>query len=602
MNLHSDTQSFLEKAKEQEKSHGWLKAAKFYEEILHSRTEDASFAGNVLEKIGFCYDFASRQAENVEEFVKLRQLAVEAYRSSAQALEKEDSLENQGKRARRKAIADLVSSWLAPTPMEKRTMLDECLRLGKESLEKYKKSTDEANYGKMCNDLLLCFFERLCIASDWRELKNIAQEAISYSLDAINVLTKLPDKKNLLGAYSTASLLNWYAANFCEQDERTRKEFVQRSIGYSDKALELSKQVENPPLVAMAYWAAAYSTIIFTENVEGSFGYAAEMLKQAAEIRDNYLKGVAYYLLALVTDSRTVREGDPEKKKEGHAKIIEFSEHAIRCLQLVSQDFYMAQSYLFYAESCSALGSDVAVSSEERRRILGKAVEEGRKGLEHAKRSGSPDALGSALHALSKALHFYSNLEVDKDEKKKLLEEALIYRYDVDKLIEKAYPSNDWLTGVSKNYEGLIKLDMFKAEADSEKKRTLLENAAVDIEDSVTHCKRWIFSRPVPTNIAAVATYEDSLGGIFNELFELTKDEKSLRKAVEAYDGAAQLYKKVALPSRAAESYWKMAINQDRLGHKSRQQNTLYARLPSTKRQLRGFHTSQTSAWTTPVI
>jgi hypothetical protein len=566
MDSHIDTQSLLEKAKELEKTYEWFKAARCYEEILHSRTGDASFVGNVWEKIGSCYDSASKQAENVEEFVRLRQSAVEAYRSSAKALESEDTLENQGKKAQRNAIADLVSSWLAPTAAEKRTMLDECVKLGKESLEKYKKSTDEANYGKMCNYLLLCFFERLCIASDWKELKNIAQEAIGYGLDAIDVLSKLADKEDLLRAYSTSSLLNWYAANFSEQDERTRKELVHRSISYSEKALELSKQVENRSLVAMANCAAAHSTIIFTENAEDSFRYAEEMLKQGAEIRDNYLKGVAYYLLALVTDSRTVREGDPDKKKEGYRKIIEFSEHAIRCLELVSQDFYIAQTYLFYAESYSASGSDVDVSSEERRRILRRAVEEGRKGLEHAKRSGSPDALGSTLHALSKALHFYSNLEVDKDEKKKLLEEALVYRYDVGKLVEKAYPSNDWLIGVNKNYEGLIKLNMVKMEADNEKKKVLLENAAADIEDSVTHCKRWIFSRPVPTNIAAVATYEDSLGEIFNELFGLTKDEKSLQKAIEAYDGAAELYKKVTLPSRAAESHWKIAINQDRLG------------------------------------
>ncbi|MGA3192690.1 MAG: hypothetical protein ABSD73_09300 [Candidatus Bathyarchaeia archaeon] len=566
MNSHFDTQSLLEKAKEQEKTYEWFKAAKCYEQLLRSRIEDASFVGNLWEKIGDCYESASRQAETVEEFARLRQSAVEAYRSSAKALESEGTLENQGKRAQRNAIAELVSSWLAPTSAEKRTTLDECLKLGKESLEKYKKSADEASYGKMCNDLLRCFFERLSIASDWRELKDLTQEAITYGLDAINVLSKLADKEDLLGAFSTASLLNWYAANFSEQDERTRKELVQRSISYSEKALELSKQVENPSLVAMANCAAAHSTIIFTENAEDSFRYAEEMLKQGAEIRDNYLKGVAYYLLALVTDWRTVREGDPDKKKEGHRKIIEFSEHAISCLQLVCQDFYVAQTYLYYAESYSASGSDVDASSEERRRILGKAVQAGRKGLEYAKRSGSPDALGSTLHALSKAIHFYSNLEVDKDEKKKLLEEALVYRYDVERLVEKAYPSNDWLTGVNKNYEGLIKVDMVKVEADNEKKKVLLENAAADIEDSVTHCKRWIFSRPVPTNIAAVATYEDSLGGILNELFALTKNEKSMQKAVEVYEDAAKQYKKVKLPSRAAESYWKMAINQDRLG------------------------------------
>jgi hypothetical protein len=556
----------LEKAKGYERTYEWCEAARCYEQSLLSGPKKASFIGDIWEKIGFCHTCASRQAESADEFVKLRQLAVEAYRCSASALENEDTLENQGKKAQRKAVAEFVSSWLAPTPAEKKAILDECLKIGKESFEKFKICADEMNCGKIYNDLLLCFFEKLYIASDWRELKNLAQEAVNYGLDAINALSKLADKAELLSAYSTASLLNWYAANFTEQEERARKELVQRSLGYSEKALELSKQVNNPCLIAMANWAAAYSSLIFTEKVEDSLRYAEEMLKQGTSIRDNYLKGVAYYLLAFVTDWRTVREGDPDKKKEGHRKIIEFSELGIRCLQLVSQDFYIAQTYALYAESYSASGSDVGASLEERRRILRKAVEAGRKGLEHAKRSGSPDALGSALHGLSKALNFYSSLEIDKDEKKKLLEEALVYRYDVEKLVEKAYQSNDWLTGVNKNYQGLIKLDMAKVETDTEKKKDLLENAVKDIEDSVTRSKRWILSRPVPTNITSVATYEDFLGGILNELFVLTKDGKFLQKAVEAYDGAARLYKKVTLPNRAAESYWKMAVNQDRLG------------------------------------
>jgi hypothetical protein len=562
----ADAEPILERAKEYERNYDWLEAAKCYEKLLVSNPEKASFTGDLWERVGFCYACASRQAESAEEFLKTRQSAVEAYRRSATVLEGTGTLESEGKSARRKAIAEFVNSWLATTPAERKAMLDACLNLGRESLEKFKTSPDETSRGKVYNDLLLCFFERLYIASDWRELKKLAQEAVSCGLDAINCLSKCADKTELLGAYSTASLLNWYVANFTEQEERARKELVQRSLGYSEKGLELSKQVDDPGLIAMTNWAAAYSSLLFTEKVEDSLRCAGEMLKQAVSIRDNFLKGVAYYLLGFITDWNTVREVDPEKAREGHKKIIEFSEQGIRCLQPVFQDFYLAQTYLFYVESYSALGSDVEVGSEERRNILRKAVEAGRKGLEHATRSGSFDALGSALHGLSKALNFYSKLEVDKVEKKKLLEEALVHRCEIQKLVEKAYPSNDWLTGVNKNYQGLIELDMAKAETEKEEKEELLKNAAADIEASVAHSKRWILSRPVPTTIAAVAGYEDSLGGILSELFILNKDGKSLEKAVEAYDGAAKLYKKVSLPNRAAESYWKMAIHQDHLG------------------------------------
>ena len=562
--LTFNTRQFLEKAKTHERKYEWVEAAKAYEQISLSESQNGTISADTWEQIGLCYNYASRQAVVLDEFLKLRRMSVEAYRRSADEI-REDSAESRGKKAQRNALACFADSWLATSPIERSTVLDESVKLGKESLENYRVATDEMSYGIMCNDLLLFFFERLCVACDWKELGRIAHEGINYGQEAINVLSKLGNTNELLRAYSMASLLNWYTANFTEQDERARKELSQRSLDYSQKALELSKHSESCDLGAMANWAAAFATMIFTEKIEEALRYAEEMSKHGTVARDNYLKGVANYVLAFAMDAKTMREADPEQKKKGHSKIIEYSENAINSLRPLCQDFYIAETYLFYVESYSALGSDVDASPDERRRILKKAVEAGRKGLEHAKLSGSNDALGSTLHALSKAVHFYSNLEVNKSEKKKLLEEALLYRNEIVNLVERTFPSNDWLTGVNKNYLGLIKLDLFKVEDENQKKRDLLKDAADDLENSVLHCKKWIQSRPVPTNIAAVADYEDSLGGILDELFLLTKDEKLVQRAIGVYEDEAKLSKKINLPSRAAESYWKAAMNCDRL-------------------------------------
>jgi len=444
-------------------------------------------------------------------------------------------------------------------------MLDECLRFGKKSLEAYENAGDELNYGKMCNDLLLCLLDRLYAASDWKEMITVAQEGISCANKAITVLSKLGNKTELLRAYSTASLQSWYAANISEQEEK-RKELVQRSLNYSEEALKLSKEVDIPYHIAMANWAAAFSTLLFTEKTESALEYANEMLRQGTIVRDNYLKGVASYVLTFVINWMTLREADPDKRKEGHEKIIKHAEEAIRYLQLVSQDLFMAETYLFFAESYSSLARDVETSPGERQVISRKAVEIGRKGLEHATRSGSPDAMVSTLHALSKALQFYSNFEVGKDEKTKLLEEALIHRQELNRVAEKAFTSHDWMRGVGKNYEGLIKAELVKAESDKDRKIALLESAAADMEDGVSRCKRWILSRPVPTLMVATGTFEDGFGGILNELYLLTRNEKILSRAIEVFEDAGKKFRKVNLPSRVAESYWKMARNQDRLG------------------------------------
>jgi len=557
-----DASVVMKKGEKRERKGDWLKAAKLYEQVLSSGSAAGSFAAEIWERIGFCYGRASTQAEDLKKFKEIRKLAVEAYKGAAKLFEKERALKNQGRSARCNAIAEYLRSWLASNPSEKRSMLYECCLFGNESLKAFEEAGDDPNYGKTCNDLLLCLLEMLYVSFDWTEMRKIAQEGIDCADKAVRVLLKLENKSELLRAYFAASLQSWYAHAILEK----RDEIMQRSLSYSEKALKLSNEVDDPYYVAMANWAAAFSTLFFTAKVESSLEYAKEMLRQAMRAKDNYLKGVASYVLVLITNWIIVKEGDPDKRKEGHQKIIKYAEDAIGYLQSVSQDFFMAQTYSYCAETYSSLARDAITSPEEKSAILEKAIEIGRKGLEYATCSGSPDCTGTTLHALSKALHFYSNLETRKDEKTELLQEALVHRREYVNIVEKAFASNDWIYGVGKNYEGLIEADLAGVESDKEKKRAILESAVSDMEDGVSRCGKWIVSHPVPTLVAAVARFEDWFGGILNELYLLTEDKEILSRANEIYEDAAEKFKKVNLPSRVAESYWRMARNEDCLG------------------------------------
>jgi KaiC/GvpD/RAD55 family RecA-like ATPase len=316
----------------------------------------------------------------------------------------------------------------------------------------------------------------------------------------------------------------------------------------------------------MSRWAAALCTLFFTEKTETALEYAEEMRQQGSGLRDNYISGVASYLLAFINDWMGPRETDPEKKRERCKQVIRYAEESINCLRLVSQDSIIAETYSFYAESYTSLGREVEVNKEEKLSLLSKATEIGRKGLEYGIRSGSPDALGSILHALSKALHFYSNLETEKDKKSVLLEEALVRRKEYITIVEKTFPTNNWVLGVGKYYAALIEVDLAKLETDSNRKLSLLENAVSDMESGVSHCKRWISISSAPPLVAMVGGFEDAYGGILSELYLLAKDSDTLTRAIRAYTDAAEKFKKVDMPSRAAECYWRIAKDQDLLG------------------------------------
>ncbi len=560
MTSDSRVNAVLKNAKEQERKYKWLEAADSYRQILSSISGTA--AAETWQRIGFCYNLASRQTEDVEDFKKVRQLAVEAYKNAARLFEKANSLENQGRSAQCNALAEYTNSWLTSSPLEKARMLDECRKSGNVALKAFRNAGCEMNYGKTCNNLLWCLHDHLPLASTLKEKQNLAQEGIKLGNQAISVFSKLGNKSELLQAYSLASLINWYSVHLNVQ-EKKRKEIENRCLRYSEKATELAKEVDNPHHTALSRWAASLCTLYFTEKIESALESAKEMLQQGSIVRDNYLKGVALYLIAQAMDSKIVEEADPSKKREGYEKIIEYSQESIGYLQLVSKDAAIADTYMFYTESYSFLAREVEVDAEKKHALLEKAVETGRKGLEHASRSGSPDALGPALHALSKALLFYSNFERGKDEKIKLQKEALAFRKEYIKTMERAFPFNYWILGLGKNYAALIEAELSRSEIDKDKKTALLEKAVLDMEDAISYCINWASQQ---WQMVVVAGFEDTFGALLNELYLLTSDGENLTRAIEVHQNAAEKFRKANLPSRAGESYWKIASIEDRLG------------------------------------
>jgi tetratricopeptide (TPR) repeat protein/KaiC/GvpD/RAD55 family RecA-like ATPase len=548
-----------------EKEYRWLDAAKFYEQTLHSRLDSGQLAAETWEKIGSCYLLSSKQAKSVDEFKNLRQLAVETYETAAKLFGEEDSLESQGKKTECLANAEYARSWLANSFSEKAKMLDECCAFGKKALEAFKKSGDMLSFGKTCNILSMCLFDRFFITSTLEEKRIIVQEGIDTADNAVLVLSKLESNDELLLAYSLASLHCWHVANLSEQKEE-RKDLAKKCLSYSKNAVTLSKEVDNLYVKAMSMWARALSTLFFTEEIESSLEYAKEMLQYASVTRDNHLKGIACYLLAMITDGMVPGEEHPDKKKQKCEEIIKYSEDSIRYLQLVCQDSDIAETYLFYTQSYFYLAREIAVKPIEKLACSKKAVRIGEKGLEYAIRSGSVDAMVSTLHALSKAYYYYSKLESRKDEKPELLRTALGYRKEYIRTAEQAFASNLWIQGVGMVYAAQIEADLVSLETDRKNKTTLLESAVSDIESGVSHCNRWIGSSADASVIAFVADFEDTFGGMLHERYLLTDEKENLARANQVYDASAEKFKQVDLPSRVAESYWKIALNLDVIG------------------------------------
>jgi uncharacterized repeat protein (TIGR01451 family) len=253
-----------------------------------------------------------------------------------------------------------------------------------------------------------------------------------------------------------------------------------------------------------------------------------------------------------------------EKARDIYSETIAYSKAAIQYFQLVCQDSYTAEAYLFYVESYSALAKEPTTDREERTNFSRQAVANGEKGLEFAVRSGAVDAIYSMLHALSKAYQNNAKLETEKTEKLELLRKALSYRKESNKTAQQSFPSNFWIIGNGLVYAAQIETELAVLEKDEETRITLTKDAFQDIESGVSYSNEWLKTCSVSSLVTVTANYEDTFGGMLTERYLQTREAKKLTKANQTYNNAAIKFREVGLPSRVAESYWKIAKNFDR--------------------------------------
>jgi len=102
----------LRRAEEQEQEYEWHSAATHYQQALRGTSKEDSLS-EVWERLGNCYDRASRQAHDVESFKHLKKQAVNAYQNAARLFSEDGS--KPARSASCSATAALHDSWLAST-------------------------------------------------------------------------------------------------------------------------------------------------------------------------------------------------------------------------------------------------------------------------------------------------------------------------------------------------------------------------------------------------------------------------------------------------------------------------------------------------------
>jgi len=569
MPQRANIEKVLEKAVEMEKKYNWPAASKLYEQAFGViQTSDFLKKGEIQERIGFCLYRAAIQAESQEEFRERMQHAIEAYKNAYGFYERLPSKQPAARKFRCDAVVNYLDYWLSSNPSEKRKRLDACLELEDKALAAFLESGDLQEYRRTYNDLPLVFFFRVFLERDRQTLKSILERGLEWGAKAIAEPSELGNSYEIAATYLTIATCLSDAGFYLIAESEEIDRYRLKAVKYLGKAVELSKKANDAVLLGLAHlWLGINS------GEEEAIRHHAKALEYGTRARDNFLiaNGLDYLAYDTYWQARARAIDDPERRRKLAEEAMEYYEKARHHYRIIS--FISPRGGLIGPPSGQAEHYyHLALwepNPKKRFEFLAKSEKLGMEALKLAEDSDMPMVVAQVLHVVSKTLQTQARTEPNSLEKKDRLEKALEYRERTIRIQEQLNPFFYWNRGVFLNYLAGIKAELADIELDRENKTRLLEDAVLSKKECLKLCNKVMpdFERKGETTLfAALRDYQDNYATLLARLHELTNKPEYLRKAIIALKESIKSASKVDMVSLMAESYWKVAKAQDAMG------------------------------------
>jgi tetratricopeptide (TPR) repeat protein/KaiC/GvpD/RAD55 family RecA-like ATPase len=557
----------LAKAKESEKKYDWLQAIESYNEAQTSVLKQKSFqkAGEIQEKIGFCSQNAAMQAESREEFREKMRYSIEAYEKASGFYEMPLNNQAAARKLRCDAIAKYLGYWLTSDSSEKRKLLDECLELESEALARFSESEDYFEYGKTYNELQLVFFHRVFLEKDRNTLIRVLEKGMRWGKKAIAGLSEVGNAHETAKAQLTlATCLSddgFYFASKSEDIDTNRS----AAVKHLNEAVRLCEKVGDANLLGLSHLWLGINT-----GEEEAASHHEKALEYGKQTRNNFLVAKSLDYLSYNTYWKALATEDPEKRKELAEEAMRFYRKAHRHYHTLSH-ISTRGGFIGPPSGQAEHYHRLALwepSPEKRRKLLAKSEKLGIKALKVAEDSNMPMVIAQVLHVVSKTLQAQANIESDPQKKKSHLQKALKCRERTIEIFSNLTPFFYWNLGVMQNYLAGIEAQLAEIEPDLNRKKDLLEKAALSKKKCLQLCKKVMpyFEKKGEIDLfAALQNYQDRYATMQMRLYNITGKPEHLRKAINVLQEAVESAGKLDMVSLIAESHWKIAKSQGAL-------------------------------------
>ena len=552
-------QSLLNKTQELEKRYEWLQAAEIYQKAspIALKNNDLLKVAELDELIGFCYFRAAFQAQNNIEFKDRLKLAIQAYDKESRILN-EAKVENKQVRIKKaEAWIIYIRSWLETSALKRKELLDEWWTLENRVLEAYESIGDVHSIGNVCTEMIeLSLYTQVWLA-DYSELAKLEKQTLSLIDKAIQSLSQSGDDYELASAYTIASFR--LSFDFVSLDSYNKRLLLfQRCQDYLKKALKLSEKIGDARLIGLCYVSAMNIEAGFVWNTTLALEYGKKIQKYGNITQDNFLLGYNAGVSAtlLITSSEFME--DPEKQRENLRKARKMAQECKRIYQIINHGIGFYNGLSDEIQSLTDLAA-IETDPKNKQHLLEKAIEINQEGFRFFREWKRLS--GFFYASLSSGLSLLSETKSDVEAKKALLLEAQSYQKKRIAHSQEFYPF--YYGNHSRGYYELCKVqqDIAKIESEKKEKIVLLKKALACLEKSnklkakspVVYHDDTLFASGV------LWKHSDRLGRILQQIHSLTKEEKTLSMAIEAYKTAANAAEKAELPTHMAESLWHVA-------------------------------------------
>ena len=565
-----DLGTILAQARKQEEAFDWLGATVSYEKLRNSDSnQNLLRTGEFWERLGYSQYKFSMQSETTDQFTQRISDAIASYRK-ARGIFGAGQLGDKPRKIRCDAMIEYLSYWLAEQPQEKRRELNEAWRLTKDSLDSFRDIRDKLGYGTTFNQLAVTVNLAYQLEGSYRACEKLLREGARYGERAIAFLSTPHDLTDLARALvKTASFLDtwhtWYANNRESTQDETNG-YAEKARDYWLKARKISE--ETALIESLDEWGQGPA---FASD-------GGETLKKAWQYarttRDRLLIGYALNWLAIHTSRlRLFLTEIPDDSLGLLEQALKYSEEARRMFSPLS--FVSPLGWTLWVESPETEFyhelAKSATDQNKRHEWLEKAIGKGTDLLKRAQDSGYPIVLAYANHELSKALVTLSKME-EPEERREFLAQALRYRKESIKILSRIEHPSRHNESLGLTYLSDLKSELAGLAQNPGVRRRLLKQALLDSEKALTiQAKNFREIPPDPgeggrTRLAERGRWLTRYGEMLAFLYQTDRRDEDLKRAADAFDEAANSYRRASLPSRAAEAYWNAALTYNGLG------------------------------------